>query len=345
MNFRILAYLTVILALAGCHKSAGQKEDETETGGSDTSTNASADADSDSDADTDSDSDADTDTDTDADGDGDTDGDTDTNTDTDTAATSCNNSKCLEHCISDGYEEGACVADSCVCSGVPLDTDTDGPCFDDDCLYDNDCCPDHVCGRLFGTHEDSSSCYTPCIVDAGACSPVEVCGGVVGKQKICMIRGVVPGVEFEATYNLNGSAFPATIDNDISISLGGLQVTLTNGGIYHRNFWSIDYLDLLFSGTNENGTREFRFNLHLFGEEFYVVGTHDLWIRNEDTSGVLYDLNPDSVDPDSWIRGALVGGTITFTEAPTTEGEIARGTIDLTLGRYDAKYNYDDPYP
>ena len=43
-----------------------------------------------------------------------------------------------------------------------------------------------------------------------------------------------------------------------------------------------------------------------------------------------------------WIRGAIVGGSLSFEEAPKEPGAIATGHIELVLGRYDAKWYQTD---
>jgi len=344
----LMAFLLPLTLCCGCYHSQDHEAQE--------ANDASLDAesqDSSAGADADTDSDADTDGDTDSDTDGDADSDTDADSDLDASSDSslqCDPSECQAFCTAAGYQHGQCLGISCGCSDK-ADASPDGgeSCFNDPCLYDSACCASDICARLFGHFEKESTCQKPCNDDPTVCqNEFEVCGpldttgtGWTTKyNKICMVRGGVSRTPFEAGYNLNEGSF--TVDtNHLQVSLAGLEVTLTQARIENTEaFGYYDIFVLILEGTDQATGHLFEFYLNIYkvpdmGTDPYVVGTFNL----ENGGGVLYEImDPGNPEPQEiWARGALLGGTLTFTEAPAESGQTARGSIELVMGRYDAR--------
>jgi len=334
--------MSAVCCSAGCYSTAsdndgfnsdsgdGGKNGDAEGGGSGPDVDGDTDSDSDSDSDNDADSDSDTDSDSDIDPE-----DFDAGSDP-----PCIDSECLAYCISDGYSDGECINDSCVCSGLN-DGGVDGSapsCFDDLCEYDSECCPEHICGRLYGGFEIQSSCHTRCTHDEDVCSPVEICGGIVGPQKICMIRGEIELSQFRSAYNLNtGEAHEDS--NSIEVNLAGIQYTFYASAIRHTKVWDEDFFQIIFAGYDQDDGYVLQLRLELPGE-YYAPGTYNLWDVADHARGMLFEImDPGSTEPQNvWIRGAVVGGTLIFTKTPSNNGGIAEGYIKLVLGRYDAEY-------
>ena len=325
--------------------ATGNGYDECVCTGGDADADADADVDPDvgADADADVDSDGDSDGDSDSDSDGDSDGDSDSDSDTDDTPDSeiikCVEADCADHCETEGYLKGTCESDSCVCSEE--DTGEDAPCFDDWCNYDSECCKGNICARQFGSYEKISSCHKSCTKDPGVCSDAEICAGTVGSQKICMLTGGIPMSRFSSGYNLNDGFFTDDTNN-MELSVAGLRYTLNQVRILHTKAFMQDYFHLQLLGYNSANGNILNINLNLPGE-YYAVGEYDLWEQagTRDQNGMVYEIiGYDSNDPDSgdwWIRGAVIGGFLEFTEAPEETNTIAKGYIELIIGAYEAQ--------
>lgn len=256
----------------------------------------------------------------------------------DTGLPPCDSTECDKFCKKDGLDGGECLDASCACFERDPNSKPGKQCFDDFCSYDSECCKENICARLFGSYEAKSSCALPCTDNPQVCSPVQVCGGIVGKSKICMLRGVVPMGEFRAAYNLN-QWYADGDNNNFTISLSGLQYELPKARILHTRTFGKDNFDLQLLGYNKDSGNIIQVNMNLDGS-YYKPGTIDLWAIAEDMQGMVYeitDYNP--IDPELstiWIRGTIVGGSLVFNETPEENGRMATGHLQLVLGRYDA---------